>query len=460
MTASLRVLLAAALVTMVAQSDAAEPAHSPRLTDFAYGISLDLEPEGLIYEVALPDSVYLKSTRPDLADLRVYNGAGEALPQFLRDPDPKPTPAEPPVAVPFFPLTAETGNAPALLGLSFEANPDGSVLRLRPAPPPGAALTGYLLDLSALNDARHKSLRLEWSGAPPTGFVAEVAMEASSNLSDWQKAGRSAVADLELDGRRLTRTELVPHRWDRYLRLNWPRDVAGTRITGVSAVPASAGAEEAERRWHRIDGVANEVPGIFEFSTPTRIAIDRVRVVLPRPNTLIPAVIESRPTSSSDWQPRFRGPVYELHSGDIDLVSEAAQVPGVSDPLWRLRVLGDRADLGTGAPSLELGWIAKRLLFLARGTPPFTLAFGSGQAGPSQPTDDTLPRLISQGIPVKMAHLGELRVLSGEEALAAPPKPVPWQRLLLWGILFSSVGLLGVLAYRLYRKIGSNPPRP
>jgi Protein of unknown function (DUF3999) len=51
-------------------------AEQPR--DFAYGIALETSGQDALQQLEVPRAVYEGVVHPDLADVRVFNGAGEA----------------------------------------------------------------------------------------------------------------------------------------------------------------------------------------------------------------------------------------------------------------------------------------------------------------------------------------------------------------------------------------------
>jgi hypothetical protein len=103
---------------------------------FARHFALQLEDGAAFYSVTLSAPVYEASRRGDLGDLRVFNGAGEAVPYSLDAPR---EPARIPPAlrqVRWFPLSsAATGDNGPPPGVAMSA--DGS-LRATSAPPPRA----------------------------------------------------------------------------------------------------------------------------------------------------------------------------------------------------------------------------------------------------------------------------------------------------------------------------------
>ena len=68
-----------ATLLLVPALAAAEQPH-----DFAYGIPLQTSGQDALQELELPRAVYEGVVHPDLADLRVFNGAGEVVAHAFR----------------------------------------------------------------------------------------------------------------------------------------------------------------------------------------------------------------------------------------------------------------------------------------------------------------------------------------------------------------------------------------
>jgi hypothetical protein len=99
--------------------------------------------------------------------------------------------------------------------------------------------------------------------------------------------------------------------------------------------------------------------------------------------------------------------------------------------------------LGTEAPQLQVGMRATELVFLARGTPPYTLALGNAGAKAAYLS---LRTLIPGYQPARLSPLGLATVSSAAVTAAAPGVPrihgPDWKRIVLWAVLLLGVGLL------------------
>jgi hypothetical protein len=122
----------------------------------------------------------------------------------------------------------------------------------------------------------------------------------------------------------------------------------------------------------------------------------------------------------------------------------------------------DGAGIGSRsqAPILQLGGNPSELLFVARGAPPFLLAFGSakleqqegkGESGMILHALDTAPKNQVVG----QARLGKRVDLGGDKALQSLPPPPPWEKWLLWAILILGVGLLAGMARSLVKEMNT-----
>jgi len=451
---NIALILALLLPVAAATSEEKNP---PTPQDFAYGLRLVVEPDGAIYGLELPDSIYDGVTRGDLGDLRVFNALGEVLPHTLQRPT-APV-AKPPaaLAVPFFPLYGNADASAEGVRFSVRIGADGALIELAggaaaPATRATAPVQAYLLDLSRLPKRPLASLHLRWDSPPDASFVARVDLEVSDDLAHWRGAGSGALADLDFSGQRLQRTSLVPTFWRPYLRLAWPTALAGVSLRQVQVMPVAQDLQGPERQRREVAGIpVSGSPHTFFFDAGGLLPVDRVQVRLPQPNTLLPVEIRSRGDASNDWITRAQDSLYDLSIDGIHLRNEAISLPPLAHRYWRLVAGGEAGGLGAGVPVLELAWIPYRLLFLAHGPTPYLLAYGSGRIGPMTGKQVALLGTLARDPQrVKSAWVAGPSPLSGERARAVPSPPLPWVRILLWAVLLLCVLALAWMARRVY----------
>jgi hypothetical protein len=159
-------------------------AEAPR--DFAYGIRLQTSGRDALQQLELPRAVYEGVVHPDLADLRVFNGAGEVVAHAFRPrvTTTKETPR--PLAVTLFPIRTDAATGVEAVELRLEQRGNRTVVDVRTRegrPARDAKLVGYLADARAL-DKPIRVVTLEL----PTGadqVFTRVTIEASDDLKQW-----------------------------------------------------------------------------------------------------------------------------------------------------------------------------------------------------------------------------------------------------------------------------------
>lgn len=428
--------------------------------DFAYGIDLQTAKEAVIHTLEVPDDVYRTVRRHDLGDLRVFNGDGEILPHALRPlPEDRSTDHKRrPVS--FFPLAWPAASSTQVdLAVIVQRGEDDLIVGLSSAPPgaKGAESAAYLLDLGRDHPAAGK-LELHWK--KPEQPLTTVSLLDSDDLLHWRVLVDQAIlADLEFEGYRVVRREIaiaVPTR--RYLKMIGKGEGALPQLERVEAVTADPAPERA-RRWAslgpgKVGREGNRI--VVDYQDDYHLAADRVRLRFAGANSMVRAIVQSRPDAKAPWANRCTDVFYTLQVGGTTIDRDVCTFVSTADRLWRLAVIEDGAGVRNSqkGPTLELGWKAAELLFVARGPAPYTLAFGSGRvaADDAAATSQMVLQAVSGTDPalVRPAVAGGKIELGGSKALQAPPLPLPWRRWLLWAVLATGVLLLAAMVRHLW----------
>jgi len=426
-------------------------------TDFVRGVEIHTDAGGSLYSVQLPDDVYDTSTRADLADMRVLNAAGDAVPHTLRQVPRTLAQAEW-RSVPSFPMTEAQSGLAARTHVKIGA--DGAVLEVTNERAAGHATTAYLIDASGVKEPLSK-LGLTWDASPGVTFLVPVSVTASDDLSRWRTVvSSSAIALLQREAFTLTQNEIeLPGERAKYLRVSWPRELSAVTLKSVRVQPRSE-AVQREIHWRTLTAERVEPAGAALYDTKAFLPIDFVDLEFADPTDAASVAIHSRSTAASPWTTRHSGLFYALQEASGSIHSSYASIDRVSDRYWNVETTQEGGWKPNRAPRLKVGWHSHELLFVAQGAAPYTLAYGSARVGPSNaPVAELLVTLNQNGreTQVRPATLGEPRTLGGADALKPAPTPLPWKRIVLWAVLIVAVATLALVASRLFNDTKQKP---
>ena len=431
----------------------ASPGLCQTTDDFAYGLELEPARSAALMEISLPAVVYETITRTDLGDIRVFNGQGEVIPHGIKAPE-RQTPARP-VALPFFPLHPEPGDAEHSMNMQVTTNDKGMIVSLKTAQ--GAAgdqaPSYYILDASSLKKSP-SALKLAWTGREQD-MTATVNVEASSDLSHWTRlASGAALADLSFGDNRLVRDTIHLTRFSgKYLRLNWPVGKKGFLLTRVQAMFPSVPTRNKPQTKELASTSFDEKTNDYFFDSQGLFPVTQITVNPPQQNTLAQITLSTRSDLRSEWRTVYQGQIYNLEADGQEFKNEPVSLNGKHTRYYRLRVR-DAGGFGAGRPAIHIMWRPESVFFAARGSGPFTLAYGSAlisplrqDIGPLLANLNSLEKknLVDHAASYKMVQLG------GPDRLTPAQPPVPWKAYVLWALLILGVLLLAFMAQKLYR---------
>jgi hypothetical protein len=181
-----------------------------------------------------------------------------------------------------------------------------------------------------------------------------------------------------------------------------------------------------------------------------------MRSVLAQEYTVAKLRLLARSRPSDDWRPASSAIVYRLRRDGKEIKSPDIAVTGRGERYWLLRIEQKGGGVGVRAPDLNIGWVPQRLVFAARGSGPFQIAYGNRTVqSAAYPIATLIPGYGTDGeLRAKLAVPGEQTVLGGAGQLR---ERVDHRKLLLWASLFLGVALLAWMAYRLSRQMTKTP---
>jgi Protein of unknown function (DUF3999) len=166
----------------------------------------------------------------------------------------------------------------------------------------------------------------------------------------------------------------------------------------------------------------------------------------------------ARAKSADEWRVKTSATVYRLRRGDAEVTSSEIALHSAGETQLLLRVDPKGGGIGSGVPVIQVGWLPQKVVFAARGSGPFQLAYGSSAAKPAAFAIDAVVPGYKSDAPfaVEPASLGEPVTLAGPARLRAS---VDYKKWTLWIILIIGVALLGFMAYRLARQVAHAAPQ-
>jgi hypothetical protein len=419
--------------------------------DFAYRMQVTTTADAAAYRVALPLAVYQKIVHPDLADLRVFNSNGEQVPFAIERPTAG-TVASAATALSLFPLKDNSDATLAAIRVTIESGKGAINVQTGAPSPPSDRINSYLVDGRALA-VPVSALRLEWPQDAPD-FAGRIAVEASDSLTGWRAVARgSPIANLHSTADRLVeqRVEFPPTQ-AKYWRMSWTGPAAPFVLTAVFGEPAKQSVDALHASMTLAASSPVAKPGEFQYDLGATAPVDRVNLDLPDLNTVVDVELLSREHPQDAWHTVKHSGFYRLKSEGEELRNGPVSVTPTADRYWLVRTDPRQGGLGTSAPRLVVEWVPHEIVFVARGTGPFSLAYGSSVAQPAAVSLTMLPKNVA----IAPASLSEPESSGGDSLLLPPGTPFPWKTPLLWLVLIIGAGLLGWMAYRLSKDVAKS----
>ena len=174
---------------------------------------------------------------------------------------------------------------------------------------------------------------------------------------------------------------------------------------------------------------------------------------------MVPAQLAARAAPDEPWRPVTSLVAYRLRQDAGEVSAPPLAVVPATYRYWLLRIDPKSGGLGRGQPRMRAGWIPQEIVFAARGTGPFLIAYGNATATSSALPVTTLVPGYGNGPEalraIAVAHPGVAAPL-GRLDQAKPPRQ--YRRAILWAVLVVGVVVLGWMAWQLSRQLNAASP--
>jgi len=437
----------------------ADKAKKLELSDFAYASEIVAESSAPVYKLRLSEQIYKNIVFTDARDIRIFNADNQSVAYEVIQPLHSNLQVVEKKTLPFFPIEQASDGASSAESIEIVQSDAGKIKKVTFSGASGkeSNSTQYLVDLRAFHK-QLSGLDLEWKSENSNALLP-ITVQASSDLRSWRDlAANYPLAQLQYGGETLVRKHIsLTASGASYLKIFGPTNQS-FEITSLTGQFSTVETQPVVRERTVIQGrAAGSYDGQFLFDTLGYLPARSLRLVLADNNSVLRYTLLSRANAEGVWQHRHSGVAYKISIDGHELTSAEEEITRTTDRYWLLRFSGKEVAINS-APTLELGWEPDSIIFLASGTAPFKLAYGSALAEKADfgIASFSEVRAGSTSLQPKEATLGSQVVLGGPQKLVPPAaqKPPAWRKFALWGILLLTVVVIGKMALGLSRELG------
>lgn len=449
-----RLIALVALVSTVAYSE-----DLPTVQSFAMKQSISVANESPLHSFEVPTAVYQTVTSPQLHDIRIFNAAGSIVPFEVQNIEDTTQREELTTPLPFFPIKgSRTAGGTGNTAVQISQDTTGKIVSVQfgDTKNSSAPSTSYLIDLRNFHHTL-ESLRFQWESSEQ---MVGIQIEASNDLKTWRIVASGVLANLDYLGHAVSQNSVECAHQAQYLRISTQNETPLT-LHGVDALYTKTDTIEAAPRIQ--EGTSGETlknQHAFLYDTGGALPVNAINIGFSEKNVVARLTLSSRADTSAHWIERLEANAYTLSTvNGPDLLSGFLNLHNVvTDRYWKVETRDIETTL-SAPPMISFRWRPHRILFIAQGAGPFTVAYGSyGLKDKPYRTNDVSSLAQSLKVKPSVATLSDPQPTGAQGTLTPPPARVvvEWKKWILWGVL--AVGLLLVLgmAKGLLREMGDN----
>ncbi len=397
-------------------------------SDFAYKSTIDTSKEHGLVTFELPLFVYEKSTTSHLNDIAVFDANKRQMPQNIITPQTVHSNMET-IALPFKRFEVIKKENREQVTLTY----DKKTIAL-------TALkdinnSDYLVDASNMR-AGIDYLQILSDDAE---YMVKTDITYSNNLKDWHLAAQGEVlAKMQMQGSRLLKERITLHTPpENFLMIHTRSPI---NINKIIAYKQRIKAQQPTLTQLTYTRAQNKGEPVIDFELPPTLRLDTLHIELPRGEQFYHFKFLRRHQTDASWELFTSSEFYRLQNNR--LVKDTITLNS------RARYYRIEASQGFYLPKklqLFFTYQHKKLTFMAQGTPPYTLYYGSLKA--KVPNTNLGTRFTILNATVQAPHL------VNPQALELDKKPRDKRAILVWISLIIGVMVLGLVSYKLLKEI-------
>lgn len=437
---------------------AIQPINAAPLTlnDFSHHAVLS-EGSSSLREVALPTDVYKKMHRNDLGDIRVFNAEGQPVPhQFSRT---KAVGSSKVLTMVFYPFDKQQAENTGNIQVIIKQKADEQSLRINQQNgsnmPNKSEEYQYIIENTFAKNKDEKlcQLKFEWQQPKPT-MVLGLKLETSADLQNWRTLkSRANISKLNYSGSELVRDKVkFSCTTQKYLRMRWLKPQQGVHLKSIQGTYRKKG--EQATQWTSLGNPQTDSDNNWLFESNVVSAFSQMEFIAPQDGLLYKGTLYSRKNDNDKWRYRANVTQYRLKLGDDTFESSPLKISASNNRYWKLELSTEAQFTESQLPEIRVAWKPRKLLFLAQGNGPFTVAFGNQAV--TKTSNNNLQGLIKDlsdsGVKPDLVKLGDI-VQANKKLIKGDT--FNWKKYLLWLVLILGTMLMAFMAWRLFQQMSS-----
>ena len=423
-----------------------QPIGAATLDDFAYAIPIHVEKNKDLYAFSMPTVVYQQVTQANLADIRIFNADGDAVPFQIKQQELQQDLLK--QKADFFPVYADVSSN-SDLSLALTQHTGDSHIDIKSSDSIGEkAVQGYLVPIGKFQGKIFQEIELQWSKRTDT-WVADAEVKQSDDLKHWQNISSqcTALANVNYKGSVRLRNKIPLEKINKkFLLIKW----CGEPPKGIDVKNIYVNVTKEHQdvlQWIILSPLASVERNTLKYNSKGYFPTVALNLKFAEKNNSLTVQFYSKDRLQSKWGYIKSGFFYDIEVQGKTIDGEPLRISRHVTPLWRMEI-AKKSTVKPPYPELKIGWLPAKVTFLAKGKPPFVLAFGSGsEAVKVEETglEDIVNKFNSENKPIAIPQLGEMYTIAGKKALATK---IDWRNCLLWFFLVIGVLFICFMSYK------------
>lgn len=424
--------------------------------DFRYNIQLIPTSESSLYNLNLPEDVYLKSTERNFGDLFIFNSRGKVVPIDIEKIAPKESTTIKIFEIPFFKTYKEIKSADDLQLSIAAKNKNGETVDIKISGEKSDNSEVIYIDTKQIKDDINiiSTIILNWDSTDNiNNLIFPVIIEDSKDLTTWRHICTSNLIDFNNSSSKVIENNIpLNSKQNRFIRIRFSdknRTPAIKSIQGKSSVSTLIKYE----KWHKTTLKKNtERKNSFQVQISNNKQSNRIiNGIKIRPkdkNSLYSIKLYYKHSEKDNWHYHSRENIFYMKNYEEKLVKEIISLPENSAKFWLLEFENSINDISIDDfESIEYRWRPHKITFLAQGEPPYTMAFGENYRTIKNRPGNLQQRISNYTTKMDISNAIKIGKIT-ENRITPPPKPQKtvlekYKSLILWIII--SIFILGLL---------------